>query len=438
MTPRPHRDLFLRQLRLVRFVTILLAWVLVLSGPSAEPPTVWAQSAKPSIFKNFEDAMQDMAQEIKRFLMSRPDAGSAVRVTAFEAATGPSGGANVVRVLTAQLQAQGVTISDSAAYKISGDVISDRDGSQLVTLIQGKVANSRNVEQLALRRRIVQDASTAIAFLATTADLSRAANDSSPNQSASSATTKPTTEVAVSTREATTQLLASVEQPQAVVVKATSEKNSADGNPPPARPQENAVLDFLQVSEQSPYGIAVLKAGPDGQLEPCEIRLEPVGMNGKQAFVSLERNDLFQVQIRNTSESRVGCQLLLDGIHIFAFSDVSAWRNSGRMVIAPGGGLIAGWHQSGDTSRAFKITAYGESAAKSLGANEGSLGTITAIFYELHSQPTMGATPHDAVGFGGKVRSAYKTASTFVGNPVGTVTIRYRRPAPPTDLPPGE
>jgi hypothetical protein len=386
-----------------------------------------------------------MAQEIKRFLSNRPDAGNAIRISTFEAPTGPSGGANVVRVLTAELAAQGVMVSDSAAYKVSGDIISDRDGSELVTLIQGKVANSRNIEQLALRRRIVQDASTAIAFLATTADLSRGATStaSKPDQ-AQPDSQKPNTEVALPTGEATQQLLASVEQPTAAVVQATAgDKPTAKAattvdQPSNTPPRENAVLDFLQVSPASPYGIGVLKAGSDGKFQPCEIRLEPVGTVGKQGFITLEKADVFQVQIRNASQSRVGCQLLLDGIHVFSFSDDRTWREAGKMVIAPGGGLIVGWHKRNDVNLEFKMTSYGESAAKRFGSDEGSLGTITAIFYEVHNRPTMGETEQDAVGFGEEVRKRYKTVPAYLGNPVGTVSIRYRRPAPPADLPPGD
>jgi len=383
-------------------------------------------------FKKFDDAIKDMGKEVHRFVTNRQDAGSSIRISSFEGPNGTSSGANVVRILRDELTALGVTVNDTAGFKVSGKLSSLPESGLMVTLLQAEIANSFNTTELALRKRIVTDTATALAFLATTADLSRAATNaaSSDKNKAASSDPKPVAEVALTNREATAKVLESVAQPKAEVVKEQVQQAAPGG-------QESVVHEFLQVDADSPYGLEVLKAGANGRFLPCEITLESTGTGGKVGFISLDPADVFKVRIRNASKRSVGCDLRLDGINVFAFSDYRPWRELGKMNVLPGGGEVAGWHKGDDLSLAFKITAYGDSAAGQLGVTEG-LGAITAIFYEMHDSPLQGEPPADAIGFGPDTRVHYQSVAAYFGNPVGTVTIRYRRTAPPTDLPPGE
>jgi hypothetical protein len=380
-------------------------------------------------FGKLEEAVHDMAGEVAKFIIDRRDGGKAIRVSSFEGPNGSSSGANLVRILREQLSASSCPPSDNAPYKVSGKVSSMPDSGKMVTLIQAEIANSFNNTELTLQKRVITDATSTLAFLGTTADLSRAATGGTASAATSDPTKKTSAELALPSSEASDQLKQSVIDPQAAVVSETKQVTT------PAGVTQDVVHHFVQVDPKSPYGLEVVKYGAKGgEYVPCEVTLEAVGEGGKIAYINLNPQDQFIVRIRNSSPRRVGCDLRLDGINVFAFSKFAPWKQLGKMVIGPGGGEVAGWHDLNDRSYQFTITSYANAPAGQLGVTEG-VGTITAIFYEMHDQPLMGEAPVDAIGIGPEVKVPYKPAPAYFGNPVGTVTVRYRRSAPPPDLP---
>lgn len=197
----------------------------------------------------------------------------------------------------------------------------------------------------------------------------------------------------------------------------------------------------IRSNEKSPYGIEVLVDDA-----PVTASVED-GL----AYISIAREQQYLVRLYNDSPYDAGVRLEIDGLSMFAFSDMrqSASTPDGKDNPRKGEPLyttlivpaktkvdVRGWHRTNSESDSFKITEYAKSAAAVLG-KEDNLGTITASFQaawiegetppadepgKLRSQGT-----GDATGFGPRVEEKYTEVSRRLGVLRDAVSVRYRR-----------
>ena len=158
---------------------------------------------------------------------------------------------------------------------------------------------------------------------------------------------------------------------------------------------------------------------------------------GDKAFVRLERDETFLVELTNPMEGEVVAQLFLDGVSVFRFSDD---RDKYEYILIPARSSvkIPGWHRNNQHTSAFKICDYTDSAlAHSLQNDVSEVGTITARFAKAWSDPA--SRPSDelaargsdvplAVGFGGEVAQEYRERERYVSSSWETVSVCYSVP----------
>lgn len=229
---------------------------------------------------------------------------------------------------------------------------------------------------------------------------------------------------------------------------------SEDGLPQPsAIPQEAAAnlgdgaKVFIQqavvkATPESPYGVQLLLYDKQsGTYSP----IAPTRVSGVAQFpVALGQE--FAIRVVNESQQPVGAMIAVDGINVFHFSRNEAFRKLGKVIILPNGGradggLIKGFHHDGDTSHAFEVTHYGESAAAELGISHQNVGAITVVFFSVLAPRDPNAPPNipeSDVGVrrGQPRHMPYKLVAAEFGHILGSITVRYTRGAAPDDLPP--
>ena len=190
----------------------------------------------------------------------------------------------------------------------------------------------------------------------------------------------------------------------------------------------------------SRFGFSVL-VKKEGKLVPLPI----TNVDGV-AIVQLAMDQEFQLSIVNDSKADVGASVSIDGVNMFIFSEVPAYKDLGKLWIGTEGGLIDGWYHNDQRSRAFQMGKYDESVASSLGLTEG-VGSITVTFYGdptgTGSQPRTAVRPETGIKAGRVIEKAAGGADNYVakqghfGELIAAVTVRYQKSDHPTDLPPG-
>lgn len=190
----------------------------------------------------------------------------------------------------------------------------------------------------------------------------------------------------------------------------------------------------------SRFGFSVL-VKKEGKLVPLPItNVEGV------AIVQLGMEQEFQLSIVNDSKADVGASVSIDGVNMFIFSEVPAYKDLGKLWIGTEGGLIDGWYHSDQRSRAFQMGKYDESVASSLGVTDG-VGSITVTFYGdptgTGSRPRTAVRPETGIKAGRVIEKVAGGADNYVtkeghfGELIAAVTVRYQKSDHPTDLPPG-
>jgi hypothetical protein len=205
----------------------------------------------------------------------------------------------------------------------------------------------------------------------------------------------------------------------------------------------------IQARRGSPYAIEVL-ARKDLKGKP---QARKPWVENKQAFVNIERGELYEVRIRNSSKNDVGVSLTIDGIDVFAFSE--ARKANGEpykyFVVKAGKRLsVTGWFKTPTEADAFEITSFAKSAVAKLMADTAKVGTITACFHPVllakekprrvakkKSPPSDGirrAAPEagvretgPATGFGARVPSDLAVLDLKFGALREVVSVRYSK-----------
>jgi hypothetical protein len=186
----------------------------------------------------------------------------------------------------------------------------------------------------------------------------------------------------------------------------------------------------LSAGANSPYAVEVLvKSG--GQLVPRAPQTV-----GGLAFVPLQRKEVYAVRVINNSNFDAAVTLTIDGLNLFAFSQVKDATGDARysMLILPrkSSATIKGWHLSNNRMSEFVITDLPGSAGGKL-KSPSAVGTITATF--AAAVPRGSALPADepkaraadATGIGAQLGARFTEAERVVGAVRDTVSVRYSK-----------
>jgi hypothetical protein len=200
-----------------------------------------------------------------------------------------------------------------------------------------------------------------------------------------------------------------------------------------------AIQLFVQRRGEGPY-VPVEVVQDEGQPREGEIVGQPV--------VDLEVKDNYAVKVINNSGRGASVEIEIDGINMFEFCDVPAWKRLGKMYVEKGQApTITGWYFPQNRTRKFTVVNQEDGLFAQLGRPRSSVGFITVRFGiawgESEVPPSdepraQGATATGAGEFDDKSAGfqAAKESKTF-GRVRSQVSIRYSRPTdlPPPDLP---
>jgi hypothetical protein len=193
----------------------------------------------------------------------------------------------------------------------------------------------------------------------------------------------------------------------------------------------------VSAASDSPYAVEIWAAPKPG----AKYQPRPAKVANGLASVPLTRGEVFGVRLVNRSKLDAAVTLTIDGLSLYAFSDVKD-ATTGRprytvVVVGPGEEVfLPGWHRTNEASDAFVITDYARSAAAEL-KSTAPTGTITAAFaaaWPKHQPPPadeLGTNGNsrsaDAVGRGARVAQQYVEVERNVGVVRATVSVRYAK-----------
>lgn len=194
----------------------------------------------------------------------------------------------------------------------------------------------------------------------------------------------------------------------------------------------------ISATADSPYAIEILAAPkPRGRYLAREASVQD-GL----AFVPLSRGEVFGVKIINRSPHDAAVTLTIDGLNLYAFSDLKdpkTGQPTFSVVLVEAGkeAFIPGWHRTHEASEEFVITEYARSAASELHSSAPT-GVITATFAaawpadqpppaDEPANPASNSRSADAVGRGARVQKEYVEVKRHLGVVRATVSVRYTK-----------
>jgi hypothetical protein len=215
-----------------------------------------------------------------------------------------------------------------------------------------------------------------------------------------------------------------------------------------AKPQTHVQNTIIRSKAESLYGIEII------------VNKKPRGAENKEglAYVPIQRGETYAVRIINDSPLEAAVQLRIDGISMFAFSELrqpdkleDGKKNPlkgeplYRVFLIPAKSrteIIHGWHVNNKKTNEFLVTEYAKSAAAVLNT-QAKIGTITATFQaawpEGKDAPkderggTRSPGSGDATGFGSGIDVPLEQVYRNLGVIRDSVSVRYVRD--PKDLP---
>lgn len=180
----------------------------------------------------------------------------------------------------------------------------------------------------------------------------------------------------------------------------------------------------------SPYAVELLvHRGKDIPTLPRKARVED-----GQAFVKLERYEIYEVRMSNRSDQEAAVTLTIDGLDAFAFSEVRDDK-TGRpkythYIVKPGETTtIVGWHlrdNPPDNYAAFLVTEYGKGASsRAVSQARGKRGVITVTFAPCYEGKPRAVG--DETGLGPPRSVKVEPVQRAIGAVAEVVSIRYTR-----------
>jgi len=313
--------------------------------------------------------------------------------------TGPtqlvaSGGPVIVKTLSEELPKQGVAVKQGASVGIKGEFedVKDKQSGLLAARIKGTVTDRSGQVLFTFSRGVFSETALAALF---------------------GATAKLPTDLPPAERNA--ELEKSLDNPKAHVQGSR-----------------------VSAAADSPYAVEILAAPQRG----ANYQPQSATVQNGQAFVPLRRGEVFGVRLINKSPHDAAVTLTIDGLNLYAFSDVKdpkTGRPRYAAVIVPVGQevFLPGWHRTNEVSEEFVITEYAKSAAAEL-KSTAPTGTVTAAFAaawpkdkvppaDEPSSQNGNSRSADAVGRGAKVAQKFVELERHIGVVRATVSVRYTK-----------
>jgi hypothetical protein len=193
----------------------------------------------------------------------------------------------------------------------------------------------------------------------------------------------------------------------------------------------------IAAGQGSPYALMVLVSDtPDGKFRPRKPKVK----NGA-AYVDIKRGEYYRLVLINDSAYEAAARVTIDGISMYAFSNIRAQSGQpkyGLVVIGKGKAAhIKGWHIDNEQSDSFVVTEYAKTAAAEL-KSKAKMGTITVSFMaawgkneqppaDEPSKPSPRSAGGDGTGRGARVGAKYKEVSRNIGVVRASVSVRYTK-----------
>lgn len=341
--------------------------------------------------------LAEIAKDVKKFLAGRNE--TAVAVGAF---TGPShldssAGPAVARALAEELKKLSVSVTKAAALEAKGDYLDvvDKRSDRLAARIKVRLLDRTGTELVDLERGVFGEQDLSSLFGAT----AHLPPDAPP-------------------KERDRRLREGLDKPQAAVHGTRCSSRS-----------------------DSPYAVEVLVAPRPKNGRSGRYQTRDASVQDGRAFVPVRRGEAYAVRLVNDSDYEAAVTLTVDGLNMFAFSDVRDPQTgrpvSSRVIIDPHGqAVIRGWHRTDTHSEEFLVTEYARSAAAEL-KSTADVGTITACFAACWPKnsspppdepvPEPGARSADATGRGARFAQKYETVERRFGVVRDAVSVRYTK-----------
>lgn len=196
-------------------------------------------------------------------------------------------------------------------------------------------------------------------------------------------------------------------------------------------PKTNFAETRILAGPESPYAIEILVSTPEGLVARAPSNDEGL------AFVDIKKEESYAIRIHNKSSHDVAVTVTVDGLNMFAFTDVAQYREIGVVIVAAGStGTVRGWHRNNQTSDAFLVTDYAKSAAAEL-KQATDIGVISCSFAAAWPQ---GAEPPPdeavkrnevATARGAQLEAKYQEVARHIGKTRAAVSVRYVKPMMP-------
>ena len=211
------------------------------------------------------------------------------------------------------------------------------------------------------------------------------------------------------------------------VKKRSEELTEAIDNP-------NVSVDGAKITTKkgTPYAIEV-QVLRGGQYAPRAATV----VDG-QAFVKINRDEVYAIKLINDSAEEASVALTIDGLSMFTFSEN---KNYTQVIIgAKSAALIKGWHRSNTVSDSFQVMEYSKSAVAEKLPTSTSIGVVTATFsvcFPKDAPPPEDEPPStkvknqsrsaDATGRGPQVKDKFTEVEREFGVVRTTISARYTK-----------
>lgn len=315
-----------RSIRITTAALLAAGIVFAVSRPTRADSNIRAELAE--VAKGISAEMKQLGKtkiEVKGFDFLGPNSSASDRS---DSKLKPAAGPGLSQTLVEELQREKLTVEKGADLVVRGtyvDII-DKKSQNIAARIRGELIDSNDQTLLSFDRALLGDQALASIFGATT-------------------TITPTDD----TSKRSSQLMAAIDNPTVTV--------------------ENT---RISATKGDPYHIEVLVL-KNGQYVPRT----PTTVDG-QAFVNIERDEIYAIKLINDSASEASVALTVDGISMFTFSENKDYTQV--IISAKGSGLIKGWHRSNAVSDAFQVMEYSKSAVAQKLPTSTSIGVVTAAF----------------------------------------------------------
>lgn len=214
---------------------------------------------------------------------------------------------------------------------------------------------------------------------------------------------------------------------------------------------DNRSNSVIAASDTSLFEVEILATSPGFSGVPTRGDYAPVPIANKRGlpFAEMQKDQIYCVKVYNRSNRPVGVELSIDGINTLELCKNPAFRQVGKYFVdAQSTATFIGWLVDDNTWESFKLTAEPEGVAVELGRVQ-KIGVISVGFFPTWSEgepePVFqklfaGGSRSIATGRGPvqEANGVKGVRSNFGSEPLSIVTIRYRNPDPPADLPEAE